>query len=134
MSEQVIESDDVFTDSVPEELSRSGRLTGTLNLEPGFRGFLAKDEQKVPELNVIDIFIYVRSCFNDVQTLQGLLEDDILNQEAWSAWKAHKMRSKNEDTEERTDLWKQHMNYLLCQNIESEALFDHASNPIPLPI
>jgi len=134
MSGHAIQNDDVFTNSVPEELNRSGRLTGTLNLEPGFRELMAKDEQKVPGLNVVDVFMYVRSCFDDVQTLHGLDEEDILNPEAWSAWKAHNVRSEGEDMEERADVWKQRMNDLARQNIGAEALFDYASNPIPIPI
>jgi len=132
MSEQAIQSDDVFTDRGPEDISRSGRLVGTLNLEPGFRESFAADEQKAPKVNVIDIFLYVRSCFTDVQTLDGLRDHDIFNLEAWSAWKAHKARTEDDDINERAKMWRQHIDYLVRQNIENEALFDYALNSRPI--
>jgi len=138
MPEQAIQSDDVFTDRRPEEISRSGRLVGTFNLEPGFREFLAQKVttsmviQTEPRLSVIDVFLYVRSCFSDVQTLRNLREDNIFNLEAWLAWKAHNMRSEDEDSKVRASIWKQHMDYLVRQTIEPEALFGYASNPRPI--
>ena len=141
MPEQAVQSDDVFTDSDPAERSSSRSLPGAMNLEPGFRDFVAYKNIKItvvdqiePRLNVIDIFLYVRSCFNDVQTLSSLRDHDIHNLEAWSAWKAHNVKTEGKNTKDRAGVWKQHMHHLVRQNVESEALLDYASNSRPIPM
>lgn len=125
VGEEARRGDDVFVENPEDASLQKGEATGQFNLRSGFKDN-AKDVNK-PRLNIVDLLLYVRSCFDSTQILDSLQMHDIVNLAAWQAWQNHNEHLRNYDEEaNENDIWQQEMMKLLerSSNTKAEDLFE----------
>jgi hypothetical protein len=122
--------DDVFVDAQESADARGARIAGSLNLKAGFPP-TSVDESTAERgrFNVIEILLFIRSCFDDVKLLNNVKEVDVVDEDAWKAWVEHR-RVVKEDEDEST--WNARMNLLINSNIANEELFDHVAKGLAI--
>lgn len=126
------QNDDVF-DDVPQKSASRGAETkpiGHFNLKSGFKNMATDVSCHVEEcrFNIIEILLFVRSCFDDGRIMDEIRPQDIFNIAAWQAWQAHNEEPKDETNQEVDvrDIWQQEMDNLieLSSNTKPEDMFE----------
>jgi len=121
-------NDDVFVDISKRHASGTGEMIGHFNLKSGFKDITIDGSSERCRFNIIDILLYIRSCFNDRRTINNLELQDIANMTAWQAWQNHNEFPKDENDQENSekDIWQQEIDNLLerSSNVKPEDLFE----------
>jgi hypothetical protein len=115
--------DDVFVDAPKSVNARVSRHIGTFNLKadsPHWKLSSEEGSAKRPRVNVIEILIFIRSCFDDETVLNSLSTVDIVNEAAWNAWSERELDVKTEDS-----TWDIEISRLKSSSIDNAELFDH---------
>lgn len=115
--------DDVFTKTASE-------MIGHFNLESGFKT-MATDVSSHTEkcrFNVVDILLYIRSCFDDHQVMDAFNTLHIVNMAAWQAWQNYNHHQKDETDEK--GIWQVEMDNLLerSNHIKAEDMFEEVKH------
>jgi len=116
------QDDDVFIEVPQKSASRAAetKTIGRFNLKSGFKHTISDVSSHAEEgrFSIIDILLYIRSCFDDRGIMDEFHAEDIVNIAAWQAWQAHieHLRDDNNQELNEKDVWLQEIEGLIARS------------------